>query len=403
MITFNALPPEVHVVQENLTTTRLVLPRRDTGKYRILGWCVFCVGIIIAIFMIFWMYPSIASGLKSTGISRWAGLVFGLTGLPGLAAGLGLIGGGIVILKNLSHAEIRISDGEMTVVERAGPLFYRRRISIASIGRLVVHLDFVRQSVNNRPAVRVGPQVAMIVAETKDLTPFWMVPLYPPELLKSLAASLAGALAIRVHDDGSGVGIPVVVHDYADDAPEVEAPVPKPGDTTITVIDRPDAFAVSVPPAGIWKGSKGLFLISLLWNGFMVVVGYFTLTKTDKGSLMSVLLFDVAFFAIGIGMLLGAVNMGRRRIMIAVVNGVLTSRVIGIFRTVERKVAVVDITSIGVGPSGMEVNNQPVMELQITHTGKGGKIGLLRERTDCEQQWVAYLLRQKLQKPQSGD
>jgi hypothetical protein len=50
------------------------------------------------------------------------------------------------------------------------------------------------------------------------------------------------------------------------------------------------------------------------------------------------------------------------------------------------------IQDIRVGPSGTEINNRPVMELQILPVA-GKKIGLLWNRPREEQDWVAYLLR----------
>ena len=69
-----------------------------------------------------------------------------------------------------------------------------------------------------------------------------------------------------------------------------------------------------------------------------------------------------------------------------------------IFRKQVQQWTVDQLETIGVGPSGVEINDRPVMELQIQPKA-GGKYGLLSERTDDELVWIAAELNQSLGRP----
>ena len=54
-----------------------------------------------------------------------------------------------------------------------------------------------------------------------------------------------------------------------------------------------------------------------------------------------------------------------------------------------------ELSAIRIGPSGMSVNDVPVMELQI-HPKDGKKVGLLSQLDDEEIDWIAAHLRKAL-------
>ena len=94
-------------------------------------------------------------------------------------------------------------------------------------------------------------------------------------------------------------------------------------------------------------------------------------------------------------MMLGAINMGRRRAAMAVANGALMVIQTGIFGSKRREWQQAEIKTIRVGPSGMEVNDRPVMQLQIVPVA-GKPFGVLTGRDVAELEWMATLLRQAL-------
>ena len=80
------------------------------------------------------------------------------------------------------------------------------------------------------------------------------------------------------------------------------------------------------------------------------------------------------FWLVGIGMLLGASNMGRRKAAIAVTGGTLMVIQTGLFGTRQRDWQPGDVEAIHAGPSGMKVNDRDVLELQI-YDGGASKSG----------------------------
>ena len=385
------LPPEIKVIRDSMTVTRYILPKRNLGDARKFGWLPIGFGLFITLFMIFWMSGPISGGLHGHGGIRWFELIFGLLGLPGLAAGLGLIALGIVILANASHSEIIVEEGFICAVERIGPIPIRRKRRIAELHRFVVRKGGITSRDQNTGAKKVfAPHLAALQAETIGKT-LWLAPAYPYEMLRPLADVLAASLSLDRHPLATEDSEPVIEVVESEGGEETPATVvPKPESTDIICQANPHGLAIEVPPKGLWKGSQGFFGFSLFWNGFMVV---FSVAMFKGHPPLPVYLFISLFWAVGIGMLLVAINMAKKKVLIAVVNDMLACRVIGPFKTREQKIALSDVDTIKVGPSGMEVNHRPLMELQIIPK-QGKKIGLLSNRSGEEQEWLAYVLRE---------
>jgi hypothetical protein len=148
----------------------------------------------------------------------------------------------------------------------------------------------------------------------------------------------------------------------------------------------------------LWKGTSGIFFFALIWNGFMTVFTSVVLcgglnaeNKPDETALWVIPLFLSLFWAIGIGLMLGALNMGRRRAMFAIAAGKLLVMQKGIFGTKQHEWAAEEIDSIATAPSGMKVNDRDVPHLQIHASGE--KLGLLTGRDEQELEWLACELR----------
>jgi hypothetical protein len=74
-------------------------------------------------------------------------------------------------------------------------------------------------------------------------------------------------------------------------------------------------------------------------------------------------------------------------------------RRIGPFGTKERLLPRAELAAICIGPSGMAVNDRPVMELQFHLHAPKKRVGCLSQLTDEELRWLAYELRRRLQLP----
>jgi hypothetical protein len=178
--------------------------------------------------------------------------------------------------------------------------------------------------------------------------------------------------------------------------------VPQPPANTTIKIDRfSDGLTITVPPAGLWRGTRGLFFFALIWNGFISVItavfvlAMFSSKTPDRIAYFIFPAFMSLFWLVGIGLLLGAINMGRRQAAIAVTAGRLMVIQSGPFGTKQRDWAAEQIAKLFAGPSGMEVNEAPVLELQIVGSDSK-KFGLLAGRSDDELKWMAAELRAAL-------
>jgi hypothetical protein len=166
------------------------------------------------------------------------------------------------------------------------------------------------------------------------------------------------------------------------------------------MVEGGSSLRLSIPPAGLWKGARGVIWFPLFWCGFMAVLTVVLLLggAEKKGSLLGFILVLLVLWAIGLGMLAETVNLGRRTAELVVEGRQLRVTTKGLFGTKQRSWSRDDIAAIRADRSGMEVNDRPVMELQI-HPRLGKKVGLLGGREEAELRWLATRLRQALQVP----
>ena len=172
---------------------------------------------------------------------------------------------------------------------------------------------------------------------------------------------------------------------------EVEMPpVPVQPIGSIATIQRQEfGITIEIPPAGLWKGSKGIFCFALLWNAvisiFIVVLQHWI-----------IMVIMIPFFAFGVGLLIAAINMGRQHATIATADDlVMIVRHSPIFGKLTREWSASQIQSIQCGDSGMELNDVPIKELQII-PNDGKKFGCLSQLDDDELVWIAAELNEGL-------
>jgi len=181
----------------------------------------------------------------------------------------------------------------------------------------------------------------------------------------------------------------------------------QPGDTddVVALPDRPagsnieidrfeDGVSINVPPVGLWR--SGLFPFGVVWSVIVVfMTAMFGTIAWNAQAGEGVWVLPVAmsvFWLVGIGLLLAGIHMGLRRAGLAVADGTLMVLQTSPFGKKQHEWPVEQLTAIRVGPTGMTVNDKPVLELQI-HDSDGDKIGLLGGRTDEELHWLAGELR----------
>ncbi len=389
---------------------RYVLPRRALGKLRWVGLVLIGFGLMFSGFAVSWILR--ASGVTDSHDVGGVGWVFAAFGIPFVIAGLFPINIGLLILRG--WCEVELTDKHLIARERGGiwPHPRKRKLDRVRTLRVVGAESQVREMSRGESSGElpgVVKQLAAVKVECESGQPMMAVLGYPAAVLHDLATTIADRLGARgpakLFDDEHDC-IAVVDDTQATDPVERDERMAahQPAASTAEVDDRPDGLTITLAPAGLRKGSKGLFTFAIAWNifvaFFLVMMGLSEagVLESDGGEPMRwfVWLFMLPFVAVGMGTLLAAINMGRRRTIIDVVGATLLISRAGPFGVKQRDWPADQLDDIRVGPSGMKVNNRHIMELQI-HPARGRKYGLLSERDDAELEWLAATLRRRLQ------
>jgi hypothetical protein len=416
------LPREIQVIDLWPASIRFVLPRRDLGKGKFVGWLLLLLGLIA-------MSAAIYLGLAMVGQAVWVLGKFlrGATFILSLVTVGGLIPLWWGLAALFGHREIEIRGDSIRTFERFGPLWRSKRWKLAKVFKF----DCVDPSGDNDGNIpgyleRFYALLVRLNGGGQGMLAWG----YAPELLRPLAAALteSGNMAlVRIGQEGTIFSPDAAVSDDEDpddedlededlddedeaekseedwsdagDAPgDLEPALTQPAGSKIAVDEFEGGLTMQVPPAGLWKGTSGMFFFALIWNGFMTVFtsavvcgGLNAENKPDETALWIFPLVLSLFWAVGIGVLLGALNMGRRTAMFAIAGGNLLVMQKGIFGTKRREWPVEEVSSIITGPSGMKVNDREVPQLQIHASGE--KLGLLTGRDVAELEWLACELR----------
>ncbi len=395
---------------------RYVLPRRTLGTVRHAGWLVLGMGLLVTLFMVGWMSMPILEGVRLVNrqpVMGFGMIGFGLLGLFGLLPAMGMVLVGSAVIADRTRCEVVVRDGKIYSTERLFWFPWRRKCRTDQIRQLRVTAGSARDDDAEDVSPWFGDSSYAIVAERESARKFLIAPAYPRDLLLKLAGELAPRLEAELdsssfykresvsRDEFDGPRSVAVVDDKSEPTSKPQA-LKKPVGSQVTIEQRDDGVTVRVPPAGVWCASKGLLCFALLWNAFvlvflvMLVLTLFGVFEAEVDTNpWVVLVFLTPFVAVGVGVLLAAINTGKRYADIATAYDSLLVVHQSIFRKQVRQWTSDELERICVGPSGVEVNDQPVMELQF-HPRSGGKYGLLGGRQEDELEWIAGQLRQSL-------
>ncbi len=398
------LPPEI-VVQPTPRGELLALPQRDVGCMRFMGVLAILFGLGFSsagLFLILieggvlgWLSNGQYGGGQPLDWFKAAfGVPFFLSGFVPMYLGSFLMGG---------RGEIELRDEWLIVTQRFGPLRKRKKIAIKKISKFQIKTG----NADEGPEVLLKMMGALNVTLTgggmKNVT--WG---YPKSMLRGLAKYLTErceerAGAVLIDGDRPTIGIEertlgdqVVQPGEDDDGPPLDVS-PRPGDAVSIIEHHADGLTITVPPVGMRRGSKGMFGFSILWNGFMAV---FTVgaclggAMTDPDAWVFWIVVPV-FWIVGIVMAVAAVNAGRRKAILDVVGDTLLITRQSIFKTQQHELTRDNIEWIRRAPSGTEVNDVPILNLQVKPKS-GKKISLLSQLADDELAWIASELRQAL-------
>ncbi len=370
-------------------------PVRRLGWARLMG--LFLVGFAV-LFM--WMpghtawefIQKLLRGNRDVGT-----MVFAFFPLLFVIAGCLPMGIGLAILFGRCRVEWR--DRQLRSTEIIGPLRWARRLPRKAVRKLEVAA--ATSSSGNAPPKTVE-NFSGIAALYEDGSHKLIALGYPKDWMLAVAQELSSYIG---SGSVSSAPIQVEILDTAsapDGADQVSPELP--AGSSVQLEERGAGIRLVVPPAGIWKGSKGLFFFSLLWCAFMALFTglSFSLSSRSSGSLpVPFLIFIPGFWLIGFALLAGAVNQGRRRAELTADSATLRIESHGIFGSKQREWRRDELAAIRADASGMTVNDRPVINLQI-HPTIGKRAGFFAGRNEDELRWIAWQLRRVLKVPARG-
>ena len=366
---------------------RYTLPRRNLPMLKVVAAVIIAIDLVFAV-----------AALATTRVPLVSGS-FDLFDLLSLTVSAVVVLGPILLAVGLvrGYSEILVTRDRIYVIHRGMGWPIKRHGKRSDLTGLHVHVVRDQQG----KIVDTGPlgNLSLIKADFGSARGSILLATgYPVQLVRDLADDLAARLGASVSNklvaDRDKPPVAVTEADWINDqfkSYTVDVP-DQPADSTIVHEPIDGGFSLTVPPARIWKGSKGLAGFAFIWLLFCAGMSAAMVTSNAPWSALGAM---VAFWLVGIAMLIGAIHMGRRQAIIDVIGDTLLVTVSGLFGTKQHEWSADQITSIHMGPNGMEVNNRPVMQLQIQPQA-GKPRGLLTGRDEHEIRWVATILRNAL-------
>lgn len=384
-----AWPQEIEVRELMPNGARYVLPGRPVGWLRYIGLFPLIFGACLGGFAISWMLMAVR------GASGIGGILFMLFGGPLACAGLAMMVIGVLVIAG--HTEIELRDTKLHVVERFGLFHWSRRRAMNAIKRIVLKAPPPNQAQVPSWIANLG----VIAVECAGAKPLMVGFGYPPDWLEALAADLARRCNVATPERllaPQKLAVAVERQPLGQLAePTVAERAEQPAGSRVVVEQTDDALTLTIPSEGLRRGSRGLLLGGIAW--LVICIGMMAVPVVAEGRMPLPVFFSLGFFVlVGVAMLLGAVNMGRRRAVIAVAAGHLIITQSSLFGIKTREWPREQLAAVRAGPSGMAINDVPVIELQVLPRD-GRKFGLLSGRDTAELEWLATVLRRALNLP----
>lgn len=430
------LTARVQVLPEAEGARYLFAPR-ELGAVRHFGWIPIAVGLGLAITVISQVasfadrfLPSTlpaeaAPESSSSGVPLEAIVLAGavLIGLLALLVALRIARFGLFVLAG--HSEIRLARGRITGSERVGGLSRSRSLAAGDVVvlRIVDALTGQGEAWSRARDAEAAPPPARLEAWTGRGRHVALATGYPAAELDAVARDLAqrfpsaaglrggllaNAPAVERRDAASRPGVATATPEAAaaeraavERAADAERAATPPPGTAITVERGGGGLVVQVPPPGLLRGSHGLFLMGAIWAAISVAFAVAVIAAPlgggrddDQGALVAIP-FVLFFVAIGVAMLYFSARLGTRRTTMTVAPPQLRWESVALGQRRAEELDLSRLRAVAVGPTGVRINNRPVLQLEL-HLAGGEVRGLLRERTPDELAWLAAVLRREL-------
>jgi len=278
-------------------------------------------------------------------------------------------------------------------------------------GKRVVLAPFFPRELLDRFAADLTQQIALAARDDDGLEPASSIregdsPRRTAEPLSSLSSTSPAARSPI--EAAPAIGVSQVIAEVQEKMRKAREPdiFEQPPGSKVQLERFPDGITFRVPPSGVWKGSAGMFQFGILWTfaiaGFTVLfAGAGVAQGQGVSAVLGALGIMSLFWLVGAGLLLGGWVMGTRESVIAVVGDSVMVMQTGLRRSKRREWSRSAIKTVRVGASGTEVNDEPVLELQL-HGPDKKLFGMLAGRDVQELTWMATLLRQALKGTEPG-
>lgn len=399
------LPPEIRVETSRQGVCYL-LPPRETGPLKRFAIFIIGFGCFFGGFALFWILG--VMGMMTKGAPGQMNALFALFGVPFVLVGLGIIGAGVIALRGRCDIEVQAS--ELIARERGGPFWWTRRIPLKSIRRF--SLDAGPARINGQP-VTFGPlaNVGVLCADVGADKPRLVMLGYPRAWVEALAARLladisaqTGTALLTTSTPGreqayfrpKGDLLPGEVEQFTRVVVHGDRFEP-PAGTNIRITEQAGGIVAVVPPQGM-RGTRGMLTFAIIWLAFISIVGtVFVIApesskrQRNQSKVIPAIILGV-FELVGIGMLAAAVNQMRRKASLRASRDELIILQQSLFGTKTFKRGVGELATIGIGDSGIVINNVRLQELQA-HTADGTTHGFFSNLTNEELLWLATHLR----------
>ena len=243
-------------------------PVRPLGKLRLVGvipavFGVLFVSVPLRIFLT--MLHGIAarnSGANANSLFQYFFLAFTI---PFFVVGSIPIAFGLAILFGRCRVEWR--EKRLSTVEQVGPFRWRRRLmaSKGSVHKLIVSVGPDRSN-GTSVTTNLPANLAALSAEFDSGKPRIAAMGYPREWLQAVAEDLSKRVG-AVTAVSSQPKIETIFQGRVLDQTGQEM-VERPLNATVRLEATANGISMSVPPAGLWKGSKGMLGFSIFWCGW---------------------------------------------------------------------------------------------------------------------------------------
>lgn len=170
-------------------------------------------------------------------------------------------------------------------------------------------------------------------------------------------------------------------------------------ETDIALLRTAEGLRFEVPAVGLGRGTgRGFWMMAWFPLGF---VALFELVKSGAGSGsfgwgdVGPSVFLMLFYAAGLGLLAVGWQLAFRTATLSIDDELLTVARRSPFGDSRQHFEREAIEDLRVGPSGLEVNDRQILELQI-HAGGKKSLGMLSQRSVGELEWIVATLREEL-------